>query len=394
MTPHHQTRPLLMMTLLVLTVFCSMAGRIVFAPLMPVLQSEMGFRLSTVGSLFLLVSVGYGVTMLASGFVAARFGHGLTIVAALTAISLGLALAAMASRLWMVASSMGLIGIGAGAYPPSGMVMINEKIDLKHRNTAFAFHELGPNLALLLAPLTVLAFNPLIGRRGVLAGFSVLTGIVALAFLRWGVPGSGRGEAPKLGTVGSILRLRNTLLAMAILSAALAGMHGVYSILPSYLVADHSLPVEHVNLLLAGSRVSGIVLLLFAGALINRLGRRRTIIFVLLFSAVFTALLGFARGALLSLIVIAQPALLTALFPATLSSMARIGDPRFRNITYSIIITVGVGLGAGAAPAMLGVAGDYGLGWAGFLVLGGYMLLAVLFLWSSPNFGRPAKSSG
>ena len=38
------------------------------------------------------------------------------------------------------------------------------------------------------------------------------------------------------------------LAAMVILSAALAALHGVYAILPAYLVAEYSLSSQYVNI--------------------------------------------------------------------------------------------------------------------------------------------------
>ncbi len=381
-----------MMTMLVLAVFISMAGRVVFSPLMPSLQASMGFTLSTAGTLFLLVSVSYGAAMLFSGFLAARIGHGRTIVVALGAIAAGLFLTAAAGGLGMLVTGMILIGAGAGTYPPSGIVMINESISLRRRSTAFSFHEIGPNMALLVAPLIVLVLDPWFGWRGVLVWLGGLSTIATLIFWRWGVPGSGIGAAPNLSTVGTILRFRTTVLGMVILSAALSGVQGVYAILPAYLVAHHQLAPEHVNILLSASRIAGILILLRAGAVINRVGRRRVITGVLLFSALFTALIGLASGALLSVVVVAQPALLTVLFPAALSSMADIGDPRYQNVTYALIITVGISVGAGVAPAFLGVMGDIGLGWAGFMVVAAYMVSAVVFLRTTPEFGRETQA--
>ncbi|MBE0586285.1 MAG: MFS transporter, partial [Desulfofustis sp.] len=83
-----KNRPILMMSLLVVAVFFSMAARAIFAPLMPSLQNEMGISLSTVGLLFFLVSVSYAASMLFVGFLAARIGHGRTIVVALALITL------------------------------------------------------------------------------------------------------------------------------------------------------------------------------------------------------------------------------------------------------------------------------------------------------------------
>lgn len=377
-----------MISMLVIAVFFSMASRTIFSPLMPMLQKELEFSLSTAGALFFLISVIYGVTMLFSGFLSARIGHGKTIVIALAAISLGLFLAAVSRGIVPLATGMLLLGAGAGTYPPSGLVMINTTISLEHRSTAFSLHEIGPNLALLVSPLIVLALEPWFGWRGVLIWLSAASFIGSMVFLRWGAPGSGMGAAPRFSTIGKILKLRTTILGMVIMSAALAGQQGVYAILPAYLVTGHGLSSQYVNILLSISRVTGIILLLRSGPVINRIGRRTTIFGVLFFSALCTALLGILRGIPLAAAVIAQPALLTVLFPAVLSSLSEIGEIRYQNITFAVIITIGVGGGVGVAPAILGVMGDLGIGWLGFILLAIYMAAAMLFLRTTPVFGR------
>jgi len=266
--------------------------------------------------------------------------------------------------------------------------MINKKISIRGRSTAFSFHEIGPNLALLLSPLLVLAMEPWIGWRGVLVWMAAVCGLASLAFLRWGAADSGIGAAPDLRTIGTILSLRGTLVGMVILSATLAALQGVYSILPAYLVIEYSLSPQYVNFLVTASRIASVLLLLRAGAVINHFGRRQTIIWVLLFSSIFTALIGLVQGTLVSIIVIIQPALLAVLVPALLSSVAEIGEIRYQNITYSVVISVGVSVGVGVTPALLGFFGDLGLGWVGFLALAGYMVSAALFLLATPDFGR------
>ena len=179
---------------------------------------------------------------------------------------------------------------------------------------------------------------------------------------------------------------------MVIMSAALSGQQGVYAILPAYLVTEHGLSSQYVNVLLSISRVTGIILLLRSGPVINHIGRRATIFGVLFFSALCTALLGILKGIPLAVAVIAQPALLTVLFPAALSSLSEIGEAQYQNITYALIITIGVGGGVGVAPAILGVMGDLGIGWLGFILLAVYMAFAMLFLKSTPVFGREVRN--
>jgi MFS transporter, NNP family, nitrate/nitrite transporter len=382
-----------MMGMLVFTVFCSMSARVIFSPIMPTLQSDFGFTLTVAGSLFLLVNVSYGLALLLAGFLSSRIGHGRTIGIALAAISTGLVLAAMGSELWMLTAGIVVIGAGAGLYPSSGLVMINTAIEEKRRSTAFSVHEVGPNLALLVAPLFVLAIEPALGWRGVLATLAALTALASLAFFRWGAAGSGHGAAPNLSTVATVLRLRTTVLAIVVLSAGLSGVQGVYAILPAYLVSQHGLSSNHVNLLVSLSRVAGIVLLLQAGPIINRVGVRKTIAVVLIASAVLTSLIGLAQGTLLLIVVVAQPTLLSVLFPAALAAIGGIGDVRYQNITYSLVITIAVSIGSGLAPTMLGVFGDLRMGWLGFTILGVYMAVAVIFLWTTPRFGRIPPAS-
>jgi MFS family permease len=383
-----KNRPVLMMSMLVVAVFFSMASRAIFSPLMPSLQKEMGVTLSIAGTLFLLLSISYVIAMLFSGFLAARIGHGMTIVASLACITLGLLVSAVAPGVMLLAVGMLFIGAGAGAYPPSGIVMINTKISVRRRSTAFSFHEIGPNLALLFSPLMVLIMEPWFGWRGVLLWMALVCGLAAVAFWHWGTADSGIGATPDLSTIKTILRLRSTWVGMFILSAALSGLHGVYAILPAYLVTEYSLSPQYVNFLLTVSRIAGVLLLLRTGWIIQRFGRRRTIVGVLLFSSLFTALIGLVQGTWISIVVIVQPALIAVMIPALLSSVADIGESRSQNITYAVIITAGVGFGAGVAPALLGLSGDLGVGWFGFLALACYMVSAVAFMIATPGFGQ------
>jgi len=376
-----------MIATLVVAVFFTMGSRVIFSPLMPTLQRELDITLSAAGFMFLLISVSYGTAMLLAGFLSSRIGHGHAIVVALATIAAGLLVAASAPSAWVLGVGVVMIGSGAGIYPPSGLVMINTAISEQRRGTAFSLHEIGPNLALLAAPLVVLALEPLMGWRGVLVTMAVLTALAGLVFRRWGTADSGRGVAPDFGTTATILKMRTTLLAVVVLSAGLAGVQGVYAILPAYLVSEQGLPSDRVNLLLSLSRVAGILLLLRGGPIMHRFGRRRTLVGVLLFSALCTLLLGVLQGPLLLVLVVVQPALLSVLFPAVLASVAEIGERRYQNLTYAFVITLAVAVGAGAAPALLGVLADLGVGWAGFFVLAAHMVAATVFLRATPEFG-------
>ncbi len=384
----NQNGSILMLSMLMVAVFFSMAARAIFSPIMPSLQSDLGISLAAAGSLFLYISVSYAVAILLAGFLTARIGHGLTIVVSLALIAIGLLISAIAPGVVLIAAGMIFIGAGAGLYPPSGIAMVNRKISHQRRTIAFAFHEISPNFALLLAPLIVLAAQPLIGWRGVLLVMSAVCGLATLAFWRWGASDSGVGAAPNFGTIGIILKMRGTYVGMILLSAAAAGLHGVYAILPAYLVDQSIHTIQEVNSLLVASRIASILFLLSAGFMVNLIGKRNTMSWALVFTFVCTGLIGFLQGTLLDIVIIAQPALVAAMIPPLLSSVAEIGESSYQNITYSLIITVGISVGAGIVPAVLGIFGDLGLGWLGFVCLSGFMMTAVATLILTPEFGK------
>lgn len=374
------------MTLLVIAVFFSMAGRVIFSPLMPYLQQELSMSLATVGTLFLFISFSFSVVMLFSGFLSSCIGHGNTIVAALGTIAVGLFISGMAGNVLILAVGMTCIGSGAGTYAPSGIAMINTRISPERRSTAFAFHEIGPNLAMLVSPLVVLLAVPLLGWRGVLFLIAGLCGAAAILFYSFGASGSGVGARPNLSTIGTILRLPDVYMGMLMFSASLAGWQGIYNILPAYLVEHSAWSAEHVNSLLTVSRVISISMLLLAGWIIRYFGNRTTIVGVLVFTAALTGILSVAQGRLLEIIVVLQPAFVAVMFPAQLSCLAEIGEARYQNVTIALIITVAMGVGAGLVPALLGLLGDYGLGWLGFVCLSGFMLTVAASLFLRRSF--------
>lgn len=378
----------LMIVLLIIAVFFSVVGRAIFSPLMPYLQEELTISLTTVGTLFLLITISYSLFMILSGYLTAWIGHGYTIVAALVSIMVGLLIAAVAPNTIILAVGIVCIGAGAGAYAPSGIAMINSKVSIEKRSTAFSFHEVGSNGAVLLAPLIVLLTVSLLGWRGVLLLLASLAGASSIAFYFLGTSESGVGAKPNLSTIGTILRLPHAYVAMLMFATSLAGLHGVYSILPAYLVEHTTWSAEHVNSLVTLSRVISISLLLCAGPIIRVLGKRNTIIMVLLFTGLLTGLISVAEGRLLEIVVILQPSLIAVMFPTQLACLADIGESWYQNVTTAVVITAGMIVGVGIVPVLVGVFGDLGIGWFGFVSIALFMLFAVIILLLVPSFGK------
>jgi len=63
------------LSLLTAIFFVNFAARIVYAPLLPVIEDELGLLHAEAGSLFFLISLGYFIALLGSGWFAARLNH-------------------------------------------------------------------------------------------------------------------------------------------------------------------------------------------------------------------------------------------------------------------------------------------------------------------------------
>ena len=72
-----QLGPILFLTTIF---FLNFIGRIVFAPLMPSIENNLGLDHTEAGSMFLLISLGYFISLLGSGFLSCRLTHRKTII--------------------------------------------------------------------------------------------------------------------------------------------------------------------------------------------------------------------------------------------------------------------------------------------------------------------------
>ena len=60
--------------------FLNFISRVIFSPLLPVIEQEMGLDHTRSGSLFLFLSLGYFLSVLSSGFISSKINHKRSIV--------------------------------------------------------------------------------------------------------------------------------------------------------------------------------------------------------------------------------------------------------------------------------------------------------------------------
>ena len=143
-------KPLLVLTSIF---FVNFTSRIIYAPLLPEIERDLNISHSEAGSLFLMISAGYFISLLCSGWFASGLTHRKTII--LSSVVLGLAMigTAFSRNLWTVRLSLFVLGLAAGLYLPSGIATLTGLISPRHRGKAIAVHELAPILGFAASPL-------------------------------------------------------------------------------------------------------------------------------------------------------------------------------------------------------------------------------------------------
>ena len=141
-----------LLSLLTAIFFINFLSRIVLAPLLPSVEAELSLSHSEAGSFFMLISIGYFVTLLCSGYISSRLTHKRTIICSNITLGITLICLSFSTGLWPMRLGLVLMGMAAGPYIPSGIAVLTTTIASRHWGKALSIHELAPNLSFALAP--------------------------------------------------------------------------------------------------------------------------------------------------------------------------------------------------------------------------------------------------
>lgn len=359
--------------------FLNFLGRIVIAPLLPAIEADLSISHAQAGSLILITTTGYFVTVIGSGFVSSWISHRKTIILSAFTAALALAGVSMSQDFLSLRVSLLLLGLATGFYLTSGIATLTSLVPAKHWGKALAIHELAPNLGFVAAPLISEALLHWFSWRGVLGVIGVSSALCGCVFWRFGQGGTFHGQVPNLSSYRTLLRRSSFWIMVILFGLGMGGSFGIYTMLPLYLTAEQGMDRPFANTLIGLSRVSGLVSALMAGWATDRLGPRRTMVFVFFFTGLATMLMGLASGPWLIVLVFVQPMLAVCFFPAGFAALSLLGSAEIRSMAVSLAVPFGFLFAGAALPIGIGILGDAGhfglaIGGTGALILSGWLL--------------------
>ena len=364
--------------------FINFLSRIILAPLLPLIETDLGFSHTAAGSLFLFTSVGYFLTLLTSGFFSARLRHNRTIVLSAGCLGGALLFSAFSQNLWQLRMGLVSVGMAAGLYLPSGLASITTLVHPRHWGKAIGIHELAPNLGFMAAPLLAEVMLGWVSWRQVLIILGSLSLLVALAYGRFGKDGDFPGKAPNLEAFRTLSRLPAFWIMMVLFMLGITATMGLYTMLPLYLVSGQGMTRSSANELVGLSRVLCPVIAFCAGWANDRIGTKHTLMMVFAVGGILTILLGMVHDSwLLIMIVFVQSGVSVCFFPPAFALLSTITPPDMSNVAVSLTIPTAFLIGSGVMPMLIGMMGDLGHFATGIIMMGSMILcgsLLVIFI--------------
>jgi NNP family nitrate/nitrite transporter-like MFS transporter len=367
--------------------------RVMFAPLMPAIEEDLGISHSQAGALFLFMSVGYLLAPLCSGLISSKIQHRGTLKVSAWAIGIALLPFAVVDALWVIRLLLMAIGLAAGVHLPSAIATITAEVQKKDWGKALSIHQCAPPLSFVTAPLIAALLLTWLPWRRVLLCWALIALASAVVYGRRGQGGDFPGQLPGPQNVKAIIATPSFWIMVLLFAMAMGGNAGIYSMLPLFLVNERGFELGSANTLIGLSQISGVFMVFAAGWITDKIGQKPTMAATLLATATLTVLLGLVRGPALVGVLFLQPAVLSSFFPAAFAALSRIAPPSMRSVVNALGPPLAFLLGGGALPAIIGYMGEAHSFSTGIVAFGAIMAvgpLLILFL----RLGRYDGQSG
>lgn len=348
--------------------FVNFTARVVISPILPLMEDEFGVSHADASAIFLFLSVGYGISVFAAGVYGGRLGYKKSILFSLALSALIFLLIPFAGSFAVLYAFSFILGIATGAYLPCVIPLITDYFAEKHWGKAIAVHDSAASIGIFFSPFLALFMLSFFNWRHIFTVFGIAFFVTAVWFY---FIGDELKIEQKSGQSFANIWRRKSLWIIGILWTFAAGSNiGIYFIAPLYLTKELHLSIGHADSALGISRLGGIAVALACGYLADKSNLKRIMFAILLVTGIFTIALSFASPEFVAIVLFLQATFVTGFFPLGLVMTARLFSQEERGMATGAILTMGVMLGGGLVPYLLGVAGDVISFRAGILVIG------------------------
>jgi NNP family nitrate/nitrite transporter-like MFS transporter len=336
--------------------FTNFISRIVFAPILPLVEDEFIINHARASGIFLFLSAGYGAAVIVAGFFSGKFGYKKSIVFSLGLVGLVAFLIPLVQNFYLLYLFAFVIGFSVGFYLPSALPLITEYYSEKHWGKAIAIHDTGAPSAIFATPFVALFLLHFFPWRGIFIVLACIYLVCSIVFCL--VSSEVKVSNPPKTVFSDLIRIKSLWL-MAIIWVFGAGANlGLYSIVPLYLTKELQLNIGYANTILGFSRLGAVGMAIACGFLMDRFNLQKTMFILMIITGALTVLVGLVSVRYIGIVLFLQAFFVTGFFPVGLVAIAKTFSREMRSLATGIILAVSIVSGGGIIPYLLGVSGD------------------------------------
>jgi MFS family permease len=354
--------------------FISFSVRMIFAPILPIIEDEFMVNHARASSIFIFLSAGVGVGVIVSGLFSGKVGYKKSIVFSLAMLSLVSFVIPIIHNFFLLYLFAFVVGFSFGIYLASVIPLITEFYAEKNWGKAIAIHDTGASISILATPIIALFLLHFFPWRGIFVVFAFICLICSVVFACIGSEVK-ISKSPR-ATLKDIVKIRSLWLMAIIWICGMGANLGIYSIVPLYLTKELHLDIGYANTILGISRLGSVAVAIACGFLIDRFDLRRVMFLVMIITSVVTVFMGLAPAKYVGTVLFLQALFVTGLFPVGLVAIAKTFNREMRSLATGIITAASTVFGSGIIPYLLGISGDLYSFRLGITILGIFLALA------------------
>ncbi|MCX5805283.1 MAG: MFS transporter [Proteobacteria bacterium] len=343
-------------------------GRTILSPVLPLIEDEFLISHAKASSIFIFLSIGYGISVFLSGLLSGVFGYKKSIIVSLLVTALMFFLIPLVKTFTFLYVVAFIIGIATGIYIPAVIPLITSYYEENIWSKTIAIHDSAASIGVFAAPLIALFLLRFFYWRGVLGimGFVFVAAAITFYFLFNELTVARVTRA----AFGKFIRRRALWILSIIWVFAASTSIGVYYVTPLFLTKELHLDLGYANTIFGISRLGGFVVAISSGFLVSRFSIRAIMVSILIISGASTAFVALAGIKFVGIALFLQASFIYGFFPAGLIAISKIFDLNVRGIATGFIFGFGVIIGWGVTPYLLGLSGDLLSFQFGILILG------------------------
>ncbi len=354
--------------------FLNFVGRTILSPVLPLIEDEFLISHAKASSIFIFLSIGYGISIFFSGLLSGTFGYRKSIIVSLLVTALMFFLIPVVKVFVALYAFAFIIGMATGIYIPAVIPLITSYYDEKMWSKTIAIHDSSASLGVFAAPLVAIFLLRFFQWRGVLGVMGFIFVIAAIMFYL--LFHELKVARVTKAVLGKFIRRRALWVLSIIWVFAASTSIGVYYITPLFLTKELYLDIGYANTIFGISRLGGFVVAICSGFLVSRFSIRTIMASILIISGASTAFVALAGVKFIGLALFLQASFIYGFFPAGLIAISRIFDLNVRGLATGFIFGFGVIIGWGVTPYLLGLSGDHLSFKFGILLLGLAVMLS------------------